>query len=720
MGNELNKKLQFFLFITLILFGTAASIFATDIHFVTGVGGQRIRIPRAYNVIAQINNIGEFEGSSNQYFRTPADIFVDSNDYIYIVDTGNNRIVKLDPDLNTAGTYYGPPNNGFSQPQGIFVDDFGSMFVADTGNNRIVHLSADGSFIDQYVNPESDAVGSAPFTPTSLLVNNTGLIMAVRGETIMILDANNEFRGLFGRSRIGFNVTEAMLRIFATENQLRFMSRRLAPSFIDIHLGYDNMIYATSLNRAEGEVKRLNSVGNNTFRTYGSLGDSGGNPITNFINSTILRSGAVRRQFRFGEYFDDEGNFFEPVFAGITTDRSGIVTVVEENSGRIYQYDQDGILLAAFGGRGQQIGLFNRPSAIAVDSRGRLFVTDRAAHNFQVFEPTEFILTVHGATTAFQQGMYDESYMLWNRVLEMNENYEMAHLGISRVYYKLELWKEAMDRAILANDPVWYSRAFEEFRYETMRNNFGLIVVLILALIAGLYFFIKYFGRAVKKSSLSFMRAETPKMKIPQGLLFSSNILMRPVETLETISVNRDRLNLFVPVIILLLAYLIQMSYLMVVHYPLATINTADVNVFFEMVKMWIVPLTWVIASFAVSSIANGESKVKEIFFASSLALLPFIFINTPMMFVSHVLSDAQRSWFGIFGSLSTAWAAFILFMGLKVLNSYDWKEAIKLALITVFVMLVIWIVGGMIYVLIARLIQFILGVVLEFRMLVF
>jgi len=713
------KHTVLLLLAVITLLGSAIPASAAEPDFVPAGGWGRVPIPRAFNVTDQISNIGYFYGSSNSHFRNPSDIFVDHNDYIYVVDTGNHRIVKLNPALETVNIFYGP-DRAFSAPQGIFVDSAGSMFVADTGNSRVVHLSRDGEFVEQFVNPTSEAVGHAPFSPTSLVVNHTGQIFVVRGEAIMMMDANNEFRGLFGQSRIGFNLTEAILRIVATEQQLRFLSRRLAPTFIDIHLGYDGMIYATSLNRYEGEVKRLNSIGNNTYRTYRNRGDGAGNPISRFIEVTVMRATAVRRSFRFGEYFDDYGMPMEPVFAGITTDRNGIVTVVEETTGRIFQYDQEGMPLAAFGGRGDQKGRFNRPSAIAVDSRGRIFVADRAASNFQVFEPTVFMSTVHGATTAFNNGEYMEAYALWHRVLEMSENYELAHLGIARVYYRQERWSEAMARAYLANDPIWYSRAFEEYRYEVLRANFALIVFVIIGLIVGLWFFSKFYGRAVKNSYDNFIHGITPEMKTHHGLLFSSNVMRRPVDTLEAISINKDRINMYVPVILFLLAFVVRLMYLQIVHFPLAPISAASVNIGFEAVRLWLIPLTWIIASFAVTSIANGESKVKEIFFATALALVPFIVINFPMMFISNILSDAQRDWYGIFSSLSTAWMGFIMFMGLKVLNDYSWKQAIKLALVTVFVMLVVLLVGGMVYVLTARLVQFILGIVLEFRMLMF
>ena len=116
----------------------------------------------------------------------------------------------------------------------------------------------------------------------------------------------------------------------------------------------------------------MNSIGTNIFRKYGSVGNSISNPITDFIND-VFASAVASTSFKFGEYFNDEGMYIEPDFADICVDGNGIVTVVERLNGKIYQYDQDGNMLVAFGGLGEKTGTFTRPSAIDVDSKGNLY-----------------------------------------------------------------------------------------------------------------------------------------------------------------------------------------------------------------------------------------------------------------------------------------------------------------------------------------------------------
>lgn len=707
--------LLFLAFIFLICSVPDKALAADDMDYVTGNTSYRLPVPKSYNVVNSVNNIGEY-GSENIYLKDPQDIFIDQKDNIYIVDTGNSRIVKMSQQLDTLGVYYGPEDKPFNVPEGIFVDDTGDMYVADTGNSRIVHLDSEGELVEVFTNPESGLTSATPFTPSKLVVSPTGYIYVVRGETIMAIDGNNGFRGLYGQTNIGYSLSEALTRVFASESQQKFMSKRLASSYINLTLGTDGMIYATSLEREEGEIKKLNSIGNNIYRKYKTIGNSIKNPITDFINNKLLKSVVAGNSFKFGEYFDDDGNYLEPIFRDIAVDKNGIVTVIEEQNGKVYQYDQDGNMLVAFGGIGEQRGKFSRPSAIAVNSSGYLYIVDRLNNNIQVFEPTNFINLVHQATTAYGEGDYDKSYALWNEVLEIHENYELAHAGIARTYYKQGKWIESMKESKIVGNRDIYTQSFDEYKYEVLRENFALIIVVaVVILLAVLCFFI-FSIRGGKKAYWSFVENKATNMGIWGGIKYSYNVLVHPLDTIEGIHYKKTKINMAVPLIIMVTAYVVRISYIFVVHYPLASIDVTDANIVFEAVKLFLIPLTWVPAAFAATSISEGESKFSEIFFTAILALIPFIVINIPLMFLSNIMSKTQQSWYGIFSAASYIWMFLLLFASMKILNNYSFGKTIRMIIITIFMMLVIWLVAGLFYVLFARLVQFIFEVMKEFR----
>ena len=700
---------------------TLASLVSTPVfaeqgyNYVTGDEYYRQPVPQCYNVVRTVNNLGDYE-EDNLYFNNPQDLFIDNYDNIYIVDTGNNRVVRMNSDFETTGVFYGP-DTAFNKPEGIYVDDDGDMYLADTGNKRIVHMDPDGNLVEIFTNPESSLNTGTSFTPSKLIVSKTGYLYVVRGENIMAIDGNGEFRGYYGQTNIGYDLTEALMRIFASDEQQAFVTKRLASSYINLTLGDDGMIYATSMEREEGEIKKLNSVGTNIYRKYKTVGNSINNPITTFIEKKVLKSVVASSRFRFGEYFDDDGYYMEPIFTDICVDNDGIVTVIEQLNGKVYQYDQDGNMLVAFGGNGESTGTFSRASAIDVDSNGNIMILDRINCNIQVFEPTEFINYVHQATTAFNDGDYTGSYELWNKVLDVDENYDLAHVGIAKSLYKEGEYKLAMEESEKVENRDVYTTAFDEYKYVVLRAYFVPIIVAALVIIIVFILLVKLFKKKSKEAYWDFIEHKDRNMKVGKGILISFYSIIHPCDTIEGISYNKKRLNMAVPFIMLIAAYVVRMAYLYIVHFPLASIELSDVNPFFEAVKLWIIPLTWVPASFLATSISGGESKAKEITFVSAMSYAPFIVIHIPLMFLSHLMSKSQSSWYGVFSAIAYIMMFIILFIGLMILNSYTFGKTVGMTFLTAGMMIVIWLVCLLCYILSGRLIQFIVSIVNEFQL---
>lgn len=67
--------------------------------------------------------------------------------FLYIADTGNNRVQKFDSDGRFVVAF---GKETLNAPRGIDIDAYGNVFVADTGNKRIVKFDAAGNFIDEY------------------------------------------------------------------------------------------------------------------------------------------------------------------------------------------------------------------------------------------------------------------------------------------------------------------------------------------------------------------------------------------------------------------------------------------------------------------------------------------------------------------------------------------------------------------------------------------
>lgn len=423
---------------------------------------ERRPISKAYTYVRTIDSfageIGKFDGVQ--------DVFIDHRDILYIVDTENSRIIRANRDGTAARSFSGPEDKPLNKPEGIFVDQEGDMFVADTGNNRIVHLDPEGGFVEEFAKPDSPLLeGNFVYNPRKVAVSPTGYLYSIKYQLLMQTDAYNQFRGYVGSTRVGFDFKRMLIRIFASREQKSKLAKVEPPPYTNFIMGDDGFIYATTLDYKEGQIKKLNSVGENIYK----------------------------KQF-FGERsYNRQGWMDQPVFEDIAVDAYGVISAIDRVSAKVYQYDPEGNLLAVFGGRGSQKGMLSLPKCIDVDSEGNIFVYD-TNNNILVFKPTKFIKTVHEAIKNYSNGEYDTAMTYWQQTLEICETYNLAHIGIGKTYFKKKMYREAMDEYLKAMDKAGYTQAFVKYRYETLRQNFSWVffltlvcVILFVLLVKGLY-----------------------------------------------------------------------------------------------------------------------------------------------------------------------------------------------------------------------------------------
>lgn len=120
--------------------------------FVADSGNYRIQ--KLNSTGAYITKVGS-NGTANLQFKTPYDVAVDSLGYVYVADWGNHRIQKISNDLTTHIWTIGGPTSGsadgqFKYPSGIAIDSNDNVYVADSQNYRIQKFDKDGNFLGKW------------------------------------------------------------------------------------------------------------------------------------------------------------------------------------------------------------------------------------------------------------------------------------------------------------------------------------------------------------------------------------------------------------------------------------------------------------------------------------------------------------------------------------------------------------------------------------------
>jgi uncharacterized membrane protein/sugar lactone lactonase YvrE len=141
--------------------------------------------------------------AERNHFKWPLGVAVDAQDRLYVADSGNNRLVRLDDVGGKDWTIFdvSPSGEKLDHPSSVDIGPDGSIYVADFGNNRIVRMSdmtgADWQSIDNLDHPISVRVADDGRLYVGLAYR-PGLYIykSIRGDGHRILKTESGPRGI--------------------------------------------------------------------------------------------------------------------------------------------------------------------------------------------------------------------------------------------------------------------------------------------------------------------------------------------------------------------------------------------------------------------------------------------------------------------------------------------------------------------------------------------
>ena len=145
-------------------------------------------------------------GPKESDFNHPMGVACDSDDYIYVADSKNDRIQKFDKEGEFVTMFSGVGVASCSKPlmgpTGVKIDSKGRVFVVDRGNSRIVVLNSDMEYETSFGSASSGTgTGLGQLQdPWDLALDKNGHVYVTdtKQHCILIYAPTGEFRGRIG------------------------------------------------------------------------------------------------------------------------------------------------------------------------------------------------------------------------------------------------------------------------------------------------------------------------------------------------------------------------------------------------------------------------------------------------------------------------------------------------------------------------------------------
>jgi len=417
----------------------------------------------------------------------PNDFALGSDGRKYISDTGNKRIIVVSQDWKVEQIIEGYMSaagvmTNFENPTGLFVDHDNLLYVADSVLGQVIAFDEQYKVALVIENPQSDIIAAGfKFVPQKLAVDEAKRIYVVASgvfEGIMQFDTDGSFLGYIGTNEVKRDYYEIMWRMFSTKEQLSKSVLFIPTEFSNLDLDQKGFLYATNIDiSTQTPIKRLNPSGVDVLKRYGYFDVKG---------DIFFRSSTGPSRFVDIKYLND-----------------GLYSGLDSNQGKIFTYDAEGNLLYIFGALGNQVGTFRTPVALEFDGENH-YVLDRAKANISIFKPTKFGKLVNEASRLHYNGYSKEAVPIWEEVLTLNSNYDVAYIGIGRSLVMAKQNEEAIFYFKQGMEREQYSVAFKRFRREEMKEHFSVVMTIILigAIVAiGLFMWRKILRKNMKSKN---------------------------------------------------------------------------------------------------------------------------------------------------------------------------------------------------------------------------
>ena len=650
-------------------------------------------------------------GTKTIELKGPKDIFVDELNHVYIANTDANQIIVTDEEFNVRlvidsfTNKFGVPD-ALNTPSGLFVND-DEIFVADTGNSRVVVFDKLGNFVDIVPEPASEVLPeNHVYQPVAVAVDKAGRIYVVSSTSnygVISLNRDGSFNGFIGPQKVTYNALEYFLRLFKTAEQLAASDKTVSTEFNNLCIDKDGFIYVTTNSIEESSltsaikgrsksgdyapVKKLNPNGTDVMIRNGFWPPSGEIDFLGVATTEFSVAGPS-------------------AVLDVALGPNNTWSIIDQKRSRVFTYDSNGNLLYAFGDKGNQLG--NISNLVAIDYQGtNMLLLDRANNSITVYKRTGYGDLLAQAIQNTEDKQYEKAVDHYVNILQRNNNYDAAYIGIAASLYRDGNYVQAMKYYKYAYNTEDYSEAYQAYRKEWMETWLWVIPVVLIAIIFGISKFFKYANKVNKKG-----QKIKDKRTFGEEILFGFHIIFHPFDGFWDLKHEKrgSVRGATFWLVIAALTFVYQSAGLGYLKNP----HGGGMSYFMSVISIVSPVILWVIANWCITTLFEGEGSFKDVYIATCYSLVPLPMLIIPGVMLTNVLTVSEMAIYDMMVSFAFLWLGLLVFFGMMVTHDYTLGKNFITAIVSIVGVAFIIFIAALFSTLVAKVFTFFYNIYVE------